>query len=112
MKFNLSSLSKVYNSVSSVEGRSNLLISLDKLLKLLVKVSVLLFQDANVLLESCDFSLNVSVSIEETGVAELNIIKLLSNDNNLVISGSVLAFKIKQKCAEFSVSLEFQVSLS
>ncbi len=67
-----------------------MLISLNELLELLVKVSILLLQYIDVCLKSCDFGLEIGISIIEAAVAELNFIKFFPNNDKLVISDSVL----------------------
>jgi len=64
------------------------------------------------LLQSSDLSLQVSVSVNNAGIAEFHVIELLSINDNLVVSASVLSLEIKKKSTKFSVLLEFDVSLS
>jgi len=64
------------------------------------------------LLQSSDLCLQVSVSVNNAGIAEFHVIELLSINDNLVVSASVLSLEIKKKSTKFSVLLEFDVSLS
>lgn len=74
LEFLLGLYSQVLNSVSSVESASNLLVGLHELLELDVKLSVLLLEHSNVLLEGSNLSLDVRVSVQETRVAESDLV--------------------------------------
>lgn len=104
--------SQILHSVSSVEGASDLLVCLHELLKLNVQFSVLLLQHVDVLLEGSNLSLNVRVSIEQTGIAESHFIQILSGVEDLVVSASVLGLQLIDLGRKLSVLLEFEVSLS
>jgi len=82
--------SQILDSVASVQSASDLFISLYESLKLCVQIFVLELKHVNVFLQGFNFSLKISVSVKHTGVAESNIIQLLSSLSNLIVSHSCL----------------------
>ena len=66
-------LSQAHDSVSSVEGSSDLLVGLDESLKLNVQVFVLALEDRAVLVDGIALGLHVIVAIEQVLVVESQV---------------------------------------
>lgn len=78
MSFNLGLFSKAHHSISSVQGSSDLLISLDEALELDVKVLVLTLENGAMLVDCITLSLHVVVSLQEILVVESEVILFFS----------------------------------
>lgn len=76
MSFNFGLLPKTHHSVSSVQGCSDLLISLDEALELDVEVLVLALENATVLIDGITLGLHVVVSFQEILVVESKVVLL------------------------------------
>ena len=112
MEFLFCLRSQVHNSLPSIQSASDLLVSLHKALKFSVQVSVLYFQQAHMLLQCCNLRLEVLVPVDHAGIAELDIIKFLPDQCDLVFSLPVLGLEVEYLRLQLPVLLQFEVSLS
>jgi hypothetical protein len=87
-------------------------VGLHKHLKLLVQVAVLLLEHVNVYLERGNFTSETVVSVGNAGIAELDIIVLLSHEANLVLSGSDLGLQVEKDAVEVLSALHLSLALS
>lgn len=99
--------SQLVDAISSVKGASNLLISLHKALKLSVKVSVLAIKDATVMAEGFNLRVSIIISSGKSLVGESKFFLFTSGNSKVVISISVLAFKVVKIGGEISVTAQF-----
>ena len=104
--------SEVLNSVSSIQGGSNLLICLNKSFKLNIEVFILAAEDIAVGLHSIYLSLEVTVSLHHIVVGESEVILLLSGNNELVIGVSQSVLSLENLGGEVSISGILALSLS
>lgn len=74
----LSLLSQAHHSVSSVQGSSDLLVSLHEALELHVQILVLTLEDGAMLVNGIALSLDIVVSLEEILVVKSEVLLLFS----------------------------------
>lgn len=78
MSFNFGLLSEAHHSVSSVQGSSDLFISLDEALELDVEVLVLTLEDGAMLVDGITLGLHVVVSLQKILVVESEVLLFFS----------------------------------
>lgn len=88
-------LSQAHDSVSSVQGGSNLLVGLNEALELDVQVLVLALEDGAVLVNCITFSFNVIVSFQEILVVESEILLFFSGDHQVVLGVPEFSFSFE-----------------
>jgi hypothetical protein len=96
--------SDLVHTVSSVKGGTNLLISVDKSLKLDIEIFVLGLQDVAVTIESIELTFNIIVSIKEVMIVESHGLLILSAYSKLIIDGSQSVFSLKDLSSEVSMT--------
>lgn len=104
--------SKIHNSVSPVEGSSDLLIGLNKSLQLNIQIFVLALEDIAVGLDSIDLSLEVAVSLHQVVIRESKVVLLFSGNHKLVVSVSKSIFSLEHLGSKVSISGVFTLGLS
>jgi len=90
------SVTESFDTISSVESASDLLVSLDEAGQLAVEFSVLVGEYVAVGLERGDLTCAVSVTGFETLVAEAELLSLTSGNGQILFGVACLGLKVKE----------------
>jgi hypothetical protein len=104
--------SDFHDSVLAVKTHTDRFISLNKLVKFLGQVLILQLQHSDVIVESIDLSLEVSVRIEKSGVIVTSVVELFAKLDNLIFSDSDFSFKILNESGKLCISETFLIDSS
>ena len=109
---NLGNVSHFSDTVTSIQGGSNLLVRHNETLKLNIQILVLALKHVAVRVESADLGLDVVVSLEQIIVVEAHVILFFAGDVQLVLDGTQSVLTLEGLCVEVSVAaiLVFGVS--
>jgi len=94
--------SQVAHALPPVQGHPDLLIGLHKTLEFPVQVSVLVLQNSDVLLQRLDLRPHVRIPVNETGIAEADVLQFPAYLGDLLISVLQLGFQVIQVGTEIS----------
>jgi hypothetical protein len=95
---------EVFNTVASVKGRSNLLVSLHEALQLQVKVLVLVLQHATVVLEGINFLAEVAVTALQALVRETEVVLFTARHSQVLVSSARFSLELVQVSSESAVA--------
>lgn len=100
-------MAETLNAVSSIQGTSNLFVSLDKAFKFCVKFDVLASQDVAVVLECINFSSNVRILAPQALRLESKIFLFSALRCQLIVGSSCSCLQVIQVCGHVPVASEF-----
>lgn len=100
------------HAVTSVQGGTDLLVSVDEALQLDVEVTVLTLEGIAVVTKCADLSLDIVVSLEEVGVVEAQVILLTASDSQVVLDSSQAVLSVKDLSVEVTVASVLTLSLT
>lgn len=105
-------LSQAHDSVSSIQGRSDLLVSLHEPLQLDVEILVLALENGTVLVDGVALGLHIVVSLQEILVVESKVFLLLLGDRQLIFGVTEFSLSFKYLRVKISISRVFGLCLS
>lgn len=110
--FVVGALAQFVDTVSSVQGAADLLISLDEAFELPIEVSVLTIQNSAVVTEGFDLRVGVIVATSKGLVGETELFLFTSGYCEVVVSIAVLGFQVVEVGSKISVAAQLNLGSS